>query len=71
MNTIHYFEIQSSDPARDTKFYEKIFGWKFSLDKSLPIEYHRRETKGMMGGLLKRPTPVPPWEVQPMLMYVQ
>src|SRR5690349_5732625 len=60
MNTVHYFEIQSSDPSRDVKFYETVFGWKFTADKSLPIEYHRIETKGMMGGLLKRPTPVPP-----------
>jgi predicted enzyme related to lactoylglutathione lyase len=60
MNTIHYFEIQSSDPARDTKFYEKVFGWKFTRDKSLPIEYYRVEMHGMMGGLLKRPAAIPP-----------
>jgi uncharacterized protein len=60
MNTIHYFEIQSSEPARDAKFYERVFGWKFAHDKSLPIEYHRIETTGMMGGLLKRPAAIPP-----------
>src|SRR5690349_8014372 len=60
MNTIHYFEIQSSDPGRDAKFYEKVFGWKFKIDKSIPIEYHRIDSAGMMGGLLKRSAEVPP-----------
>jgi predicted enzyme related to lactoylglutathione lyase len=60
MSAIHYFEIQSSDPARDAKFYEKVFGWKFSIDPSIPIEYHRINAAGLMGGLLKRPAAVPP-----------
>lgn len=60
MNSIAYFEIQSSDPARDVKFYETIFGWEFSRDKNIPIEYHRIATTGAHGGLLKRPVPVPP-----------
>lgn len=60
MNTIHYFEIQSSDPARDAKFYEKVFGWSFNVDPAVPIEYHRIATDGMMGGLLKRPAAIPP-----------
>ena len=60
MNTIGYFEIQSSDPARDIKFYETIFGWKFIKEEFVPIEYYRIETNSINGGLLKRPAKVPP-----------
>lgn len=60
MNSVAYFEIQSSNPARDIKFYERVFGWKISKDENIPIEYYRIETKGAHGGLLKRPAPVPP-----------
>lgn len=59
MNSIGYFEIQSSDPARDIKFYKAVFGWKF-IKEDLPIEYYRIETKTIYGGLLKRPAKVPP-----------
>ena len=62
MNTIGYFEIQSSDPARDIKFYENIFGWKFIKEEFVPIEYYRIETNSINGGLLKRPAKVPPAE---------
>ena len=60
MNAIFYFEIQSSAPERDIKFYETIFGWKFTREKQIPIEYYRIETTGMHGGLLKRPVATPP-----------
>lgn len=33
MNTIGYFEIQSSDPKRDIDFYKSIFGCKRSYTK--------------------------------------
>jgi predicted enzyme related to lactoylglutathione lyase len=59
MNTISYFEIQSSDPQREVKFYSSVFGWKFIRENGLPIEYYRIETNGMHGGLLQRPAPVP------------
>lgn len=59
MNTIAYFEIQSSSPEREIAFYHGVFGWEFSRDPHLPIEYHRITTKGMQGGLLKRPAPTP------------
>jgi len=62
MNTIGYFEIQSSDPNRDSKFYQSVFGWKFIKDELVPIEYYRIETNGINGGLLKRPAKVPPME---------
>lgn len=60
MNNVGYFEIQSSNPKRDISFYEVVFGWKFSKEENLPIEYYRIETTGAHGGLLQRPVPVPP-----------
>ena len=60
MNSIGYFEIQSSDPKRELKFYQTVFGWKFIKEDYVPLEYYRIETNGINGGLLKRPAPVPP-----------
>ncbi len=60
MNTIGYFEIQSSSPQREVDFYRNIFGWKFFREKHLPIEYYRIETNTINGGLLKRPANIPP-----------
>lgn len=60
MNTIGYFEIQSSEPSREVKFYEAVFGWKFIKDEHIPVEYYRIETNSINGGLLKRPADVPP-----------
>jgi predicted enzyme related to lactoylglutathione lyase len=60
MNTIGYFEIQSSNPERDVQFYKTIFGWKFIKQEFLPIEYYRIETESVSGGLLKRPVKVLP-----------
>lgn len=62
MNIIGYFEIQSSNPARDIQFYESVFGWKFIKEEYVPIEYYRIETNSINGGLLKRPAKVPPTE---------
>jgi hypothetical protein len=62
MNTIGYFEIQSSNPAREMKFYKAVFGWAFIKEEFVPIEYHRIETNSIYGGLLKRPAKVPPME---------
>lgn len=59
MNGPNYFEIQADDLARAKSFYEAVFGWKFTLDKNLPIEYWRIETDGARGGLLPRPAPIP------------
>src|SRR4051794_41510685 len=60
MNTVGYFEIQSSDPSREKKFYETIFGWNLTKQEGLPIEYYHIQTESISGGLLKRPVPVPP-----------
>jgi predicted enzyme related to lactoylglutathione lyase len=60
MNTIAYFEIQSSTPERETNFYRTVFGWKISKDVSMPIEYYRIETDDIQGALLERPADVVP-----------
>lgn len=62
MNNIAYFEIQASDVEKAVSFYKNIFGWSFTKDESLPIEYYRIETTGMNGGVLKRPMKTPPLE---------
>ena len=62
MNTIGYFEIQSSETAREIEFYKTVFGWTFIKDPHIPIEYYRIETNGMNGGLMKRPVKTPPSE---------
>ena len=62
MDTISYFEIQSSDPEREIRFYENIFGWKFSKIENLPVEYYEIETNSINGGLLKSPAKIPPTE---------
>jgi len=60
MNTIAYFEIQSNNPAEAARFYGQVFGWKFTLQEGLPIEYYRIENSGMHGGMFKRPADTPP-----------
>lgn len=62
MNNVGYFEIQSSQPPREIKFYELAFGWKFIREHLVPIEYYRIESEGINGGLLKRPAKIPPME---------
>jgi uncharacterized protein len=59
MNTVGYFEIQSSQPEREINFYKKVFGWNFVREENLPMEYYRIETNSINGGLLKRPAKVP------------
>lgn len=59
MNIIAYFEIQASKPERLVSFYKNIFGWEFTRDNNILIEYYRIKTEGMNGAILKRPTAVP------------
>ncbi|RVT72334.1 VOC family protein [Flavobacterium sufflavum] len=62
MNTIGYFEIQSSKPDREIEFYKNVFEWTFIREKQIPIEYYRIETNSINGGLLQRPAKIPPPE---------
>ncbi len=59
MNTIGYFEIQSSDPKREIDFYQNVFGWEFIKEEYVPIEYYRIQTDSINGGLLQRPAKTP------------
>lgn len=59
MNSVGYFEIQSSQPEREIKFYNTLFGWKFIKENYVPIEYYRIETENLNGGLLMRPAKTP------------
>lgn len=59
MNTIGFFEIQSSNPKRDIEFYSNLFGWTFTKEEYVPIEYYRIDTDSIFGGLLLRPAKVP------------
>lgn len=60
MNQLCYFEIQSSNPAREIAFYQAVFGWTFTEVKGLPIAYYQIETPNLHGGLLARPASTPP-----------
>ncbi|MDR1390424.1 MAG: VOC family protein [Treponema sp.] len=60
MNSIAYFEIQSSNLEREANFYRTVFGWKITKDDSMPIKYYRIETDGIQGALLERPADVVP-----------
>ena len=50
MTALTYFEIQSSNPEREVKFYSEVFSWTFTKVEGLPIH----------GGLLERPAKIPP-----------
>jgi predicted enzyme related to lactoylglutathione lyase len=60
MNTVTYFEIQSSNLEREANFYRAVFGWKITQDDSSPVRYYRIETDGIQGALLERPADVVP-----------
>lgn len=62
MNSIAYFEIQSTNPEKSIAFYKKVFGWKFEKQLGLPIKYWHITTDGIQGGLLERPAKTPPQE---------
>jgi len=59
MNDVQYFEIQAEEPEEAVRFYAAVFGWKFSQEANMPIEYWRIETEGIRGAILKRPAPLP------------
>lgn len=59
MNSVYFFEIQASNPALLRTFYEAVFGWEFTKQDGLPVEYYQIKTEGINGGLLQRPTETP------------
>jgi predicted enzyme related to lactoylglutathione lyase len=60
MNSPAYFEIQADDPELAIRFYTAVFGWNFTKEMGLPIDYWRIQTEDLRGGLLKRPAAAPP-----------
>lgn len=54
-----YFEIQADNVKRALDFYQAVFGWSFTKQEGLPIEYWRIESSHGRGGLLQRPAPAP------------
>lgn len=62
MATIIHFDMGADDPERAKKFYQELFGWKFTLLPG-PMNYHLIETtglngeKGVGGGMAKRENP--------------
>ncbi len=62
-HTLVHFEIPASDPAKVSKFYEQLFGWKFNKWQGGQMDYwlisHKDATSpdDTMGGLFKRNTP--------------
>ena len=59
MNNVAYFEIQANELEKLAAFYTEVFGWSFAKDPMIPVEYWRIQSDGMLGGLLKRPSPAP------------
>jgi uncharacterized protein len=57
MNHVQYFEIQADDPKRAIEFYKTVFGWAFTKQDGMPIDYWHIATDGIDGGLLPRPVP--------------
>ena len=57
-----FFEIHADDVQRAAKFYQSIFGWRFTRNLGAPVEYMDIETGRSRAGLLKRPLRTPPPE---------
>ncbi len=55
-----HFEIPASDPAKVSRFYEQVFGWKFAkwADQEYWLISHKdAKENDTMGGLFKRNSP--------------
>ncbi|MDR1265380.1 MAG: VOC family protein [Propionibacteriaceae bacterium] len=59
MSTVVYFEVQSSDPEREARFYHSVFNWDIVRDGHAPFPYHRIMTDGLDGAIVGRPLPQP------------
>jgi len=61
MPRIVHFEINSDDPERAVKFYQKVFGWKIEKWNG-PVDYWLvttgpKDQPGINGGIMKRINP--------------
>src|SRR5712692_8437704 len=60
LHSLVHFEIPASDPASVSKFYEQLFGWKFSKwgeQEYWLIAHKDAPANETMGGLFKRNAP--------------
>ena len=63
MNRPVHFEIPSGDPDKATKFYEKVFGWKFTqwgTEEYWLAETGPKDQIGIDGAILRRRDPNQP-----------
>lgn len=61
MPRVVHFEINSDDPERAVKFYQKVFGWKIEKWNG-PVDYWLvttglKDQPGINGGIMKRMNP--------------
>jgi predicted enzyme related to lactoylglutathione lyase len=49
MPTIAHFDLPADELGRAKKFYEKLFGWKFTSVPGMPMPYYLIETKDLKG----------------------
>jgi uncharacterized protein len=61
MPRVVHFEINSDDPERAVKFYQKVFGWKIEKWNG-PVDYWLvntgpKDQPGINGGITKRMNP--------------
>ncbi len=62
VHSLVHFEIPASDPAKVSRFYEQLFGWKFNKWQGSQMDYwlisHKDAAENdTMGGLFKRNAP--------------
>jgi predicted enzyme related to lactoylglutathione lyase len=64
-NRIVHFEIPANEPAKLTKFYSDLFGWKFQKAPLPGPEYWLCDTgsagPGINGAVMQRQNPQQPW----------
>lgn len=71
MARVVHFEVHAAEPQRAIRFYESVFGWKFSKMPGEGMAYwliSTGEGDGINGGLLPRQGP-PPSDGQPVNAY--
>jgi len=64
MSRVVHFEIQADRPERAIRFYQAVFGWRFSRWEA-PVDYWLittgpDEEPGINGGLMRRQVPLAP-----------
>ncbi|MDE2195771.1 MAG: VOC family protein [Gammaproteobacteria bacterium] len=63
MPRVIHFEIHAGQPERAIRFYQSVFGWKFTAFGTAPVEYWVVKTgeadqPGIDGGMIRRRSPV-------------